>query len=964
MHRSAAQIREEFIDYFVQRAGHTFAPSSPVVPHDDPTLLFTNAGMNQFKDVFLGQGTRPYKRAVNTQKCIRAGGKHNDLEDVGKDTYHHTFFEMLGNWSFGDYFKAEAIKWAWDLLTDVWKLDKRRLHATVFQGDESENLKPDDEAAGLWRTMTDIDPSHIHLGSKKDNFWEMGESGPCGPCSEIHYDGTLDISGGKLVNAGDPRVIEIWNLVFIQFNRGNDGKLTPLPAKHVDTGMGFERIVRVIQHKQSNYDTDIWSPIFMAIESHTGAHPYRGKMNDAVDIAYRVIADHVRCLAVAITDGARPGNEGRGYVLRRILRRGVRHAHQTLGVKGPLLCNLVPSVVETLGNAFPELAKNPVQVANVIREEEEAFLKTLDRGIELFDDAAKRAKNKVISAEDAFKLHDTYGFPIDLTRVMAEERGMRVDEEGFHKLMEQARALSRTKSTESGSDDFTLSPGAIARLKGMNIQPTDDIDKYHGRPITAKLEAIWNGADFDEDAGITRRVSLILDRTNFYAEQGGQIGDTGDIRSLSEAATSGMRLALNVESEGPIADYGSSMRGSVSFCVEETRAMGGYVLHIGHITDGEMRVGDAVTAQLDRSRRDSIRSNHTSTHLLNLALREVLGDGADQRGSLVADDRLRFDFSFGHAMKPEQIEAVEQIVNTAIDSHLQVHAEAVPLDKAKLISGVRAVFGERYPDPVRVVSIGVPVKELMTDPGSSRWRRFSIEFCGGTHLSATDEAKRFVLISEQALAAGVRRIVALTGAAAMAADITGRELEERATNAAKLSDDLLQAEFDDIVKLSEELTLSAVRRVRLHWRIETLRDRVKSLRKSAQSAARGTVVEQARALVERANGKIIVEQISGGDRDSLLAAMDVVKAKRPDAAAMLVSANEVESKVFIVAAVPKSFIELGLKAGDWVKQAAAACGGSGGGRPDLAQAGGKEPARVREAMTAARSFAQQKIGSP
>ncbi len=944
MARSASQIRNDFIEFFVQRAGHTYVPSSPVVPHDDPTLLFTNAGMNQFKDVFLGTGTRPYKRAVNTQKCIRAGGKHNDLEDVGKDTYHHTFFEMLGNWSFGDYFKADAIKWAWELLTQVWKLDPKRLHATYFQGDAAENLEPDLEARDLW--MQYLPTERIHRGNKKDNFWEMGESGPCGPCSEIHYDGTPGGNGAALVNQGDPRVIEIWNLVFIQFNRGADGRLTPLPAKHVDTGMGFERIARVIQNKQSNYDTDLWLPIFAAIESHTGAHPYRGKLEDPVDIAYRVVADHIRCLTVAITDGARPSNEGRGYVLRRILRRAVRHAHQTLGVKGPLLGNLVPAVVESLGDVFPELTKKPAQVAQVIREEEEGFLRTLDRGIELFEDAARRASAKTIAADDAFKLHDTYGFPIDLTRVMAEERGMTVDVEGFEMLMEQARQVSKGKTSEAtsgavGGGTIGLSPEAMARLKAQNIQPTDDIDKYHGRPIQAKIEAIWNGSDFDEHTDDSHQHDLwaiITDKTNFYAEAGGQIGDTGRITDVDGDRS--------------------------EFVVNETKSFGGFVLHVGHLKRGEINVGETVQMQVPSERRSDIRANHTATHLLNLALRGVLGEDVHQRGSLVADDRLRFDFSSARAMTQHELEQVEQQVNQDIKKQLQVHAEAVPLDKAKRIRGVRAVFGEKYPDPVRVVSIGATVSQILADAGNAKWMKYSIEFCGGTHLSSTEEAKSFVIVSEQALAAGVRRIIALTGPAAMAADTAGDQLRQRAANAARLADDLLPAEFDDIVKLSEELTLSTVRRHRIAALIESLRARVKNLRKSAQTAARGTVVDQARALAERApgNGRIIVEQVTGADKDSLLAAMDVIKAKRPDAAAMLLSANEVESKVFIVAAVPKSIIELGLKAGDWVRQAALVCGGSGGGRPDLAQAGGKDPAKVPDAISAARTFAQQKIG--
>src|SRR5579883_2402644 len=443
---TANEIRQQFIDFFVQKHGHTAVPSSSVVPYDDPTLLFTNAGMNQFKDVFLGTGTRPYRRAVDTQKCIRAGGKHNDLDDVGRDTYHHTFFEMLGNWSFGDYFKKEAIAWAWELLTQVWKLDKSRLHATVFEGDSAEGLARDDEAAEYWRTQTDIDPSHIHWGNKKDNFWEMGETGPCGPCTEIHIDRTPDKSGGRLVNAGRPEVIEIWNLVFIQFNRGADRQLTPLPARHVDTGMGFERITAVIQGNGSNYDTDVFAPIFEAIQRLTAAAPYTGKLDDLKDTAYRVIADHLRALTFALTDGAVPSNEGRGYVLRRILRRAERYGGQYLRTSQPFLCELVPTVVEVMGGAFPELRRDTAKVAGLIREEEESFIKTLERGIRLFQEAADRANQRgrrVISGEDAFQLHDTYGVFIDITEQMAAEAGLGVDRQRYQELMDEAKRKAR-----------------------------------------------------------------------------------------------------------------------------------------------------------------------------------------------------------------------------------------------------------------------------------------------------------------------------------------------------------------------------------------------------------------------------------------------------------------------------------------------------------------------------------------
>jgi alanyl-tRNA synthetase len=942
MRRTAAQIRQEFIDYFCQRAGHTFVPSSPVVPHDDPTLLFTNAGMNQFKDVFLGAGTRPYTRAVNTQKCIRAGGKHNDLEDVGKDTYHHTFFEMLGNWSFGDYFKAEAIEWGWELLTMIWGLDPRRLHATYFEGDAAESLAPDLEARDLW--LRYLPKERVHPGNKKDNFWEMGETGPCGPCSEIHFDGTEEGVGGPLVNTGDPRVIEIWNLVFIQFNRapstipGQPGALTALPAKHVDTGMGFERIVRVLQGKHSNYDTDIWSPIFSAIEQHTGAHAYRGRLNDPIDVAYRVIADHIRCLSVAITDGARPSNEGRGYVLRRILRRAVRHAHQTLGVKGPLLHMLVPSVVESLGNAFPELSTKMNSVEPIIREEEEAFLKTLDRGIELFNDAAQRATNKTIAADDAFQLHDTFGFPIDLTRVMAEERGMNVDEAGFNALMEQARERSRGQAgaTAGGTAavNLTLGPDAIARLKRLNIDPTDDIDKYHARPISTVVKAIWLGTDFDDEINDPTHDDLraiITQQTNFYADSGGQIADTGTIVDVDRDAS--------------------------QFEVVDVKSFGGYVLHIGRLRQGHIRVGEQVQMLVEGARRAAIRANHTATHLLNHALRTVVGEEVHQRGSLVAVDRLRFDYSHGHALTHAQLELVGDHVNGAIERSMPVYAETVNLHDARRIRGVRAIFGERYPDPVRVVSIGVPVADLMQDPQRRDWMDYSIEFCGGTHLASTDEARRCIIIAEQALAAGVRRILALTGPAALAAEEAGRQLFARATNAVKLADDLFLAEYDDLTRLVDELTIPAATKHRVVTQLESLRQRAKSLRKTAESAARGHVVEQAHEIVQQANGPIIVSRVHGADQSGLLAAMDVVRAKRPDAAAMLLSANVIESKVFIVASVPKPIITQGLKAGDWVKKAALICGGSGGGRPDMAQAGGKDPTQVDKAIAEARAYA-------
>jgi alanyl-tRNA synthetase len=886
--RTAAAIRSEFIEYFRERE-HAFAPSSPVVPHDDPTLLFTNAGMNQFKDVFLGTGRRDYARAVNSQKCIRAGGKHNDLEDVGKDHYHHTFFEMLGNWSFGDYFKAEAIDWAWDLLVNRWGLDADRLYATVFEGDSNDGTEPDVDAEQLW--LRHLPADRVSRWGKKDNFWEMGESGPCGPCSELHYDCRTDEEraarpGHELVNRDHPDVIEIWNLVFIEFNRDDQGVLTPLPARHVDTGMGLERLARILQDRRSNYDTDLWTPVFDAISEHTGAHPYQGSLDDPVDVAYRVIADHARCLTVAIADGANPSNEGRGYVLRRILRRAVRHAHQTLATRGPWLHEIVPAVVTTLSSAFPELSTAAERVSHVIREEEESFLRTLDRGIELFEEAAGRARDGRLAAEDAFRLHDTYGFPVDLTRVMAEERGLAVDEAGYERLMDEARARSR----QGGGDaqrTLTLSPDAIAHLESSGVAHTDDEHKFRGRPTTATIRAIWDGKRFEETLEDLGRapVALITDRTCFYAEQGGQVGDRGEIRDVDADRS--------------------------TFVVEDTQVVGGYVLHIGHLARGRVQVGESASMTIDRHRRTAIRANHTATHLLNLALRDTLVDEqVDQRGSLVADDRLRFDFSCGRAVAADEIERLQALVNERIADDLEVFDRVVALDDARSIRTLRAVFGERYPDPVRVVSIGRDVETLLADPAADAWQGLSVELCGGTHLARTSEAESFVVTQEQALASGVRRIVALTGAAARAADLAGGDLETRATAALELEGEALVAEADELSRLVDELTIGVDTRHRVKQAIEPVRKKARGVLKESAAVARTGVVEQARALAEGADGEIIVDALEGADKETLMSAVDVVKAKRPDAAAMLFGTSE--GKVAIVAIVPKPVIARGL----------------------------------------------------
>ena len=858
---------------------------------------------------------------------------------------------MLGNWSFGDYFKEEAITWAWKLLTEEYGLPKDRFYVTYFAG--GEGLPADDEARDIWRRF--LPAERILPFDRKANFWEMGDTGPCGPCTEIHYD---RIGGGRnaahLVNSGDPDVLEIWNHVFIQFNREPDRSLKPLPAKHVDTGMGLERLVSVIQDKRSNYDTDLWAPVFEAIRARTGARAYTGKLDDHTDIAYRVIADHIRCLTLALTDGATPSNEGRGYVLRRILRRAVRHGHQTLGVRGPFLKDLVPAVVASLGGAFPELAPAAKRVAQLIEEEEIQFGKTLERGLALFAEAASQVKKsggRTVSAEDAFRLHDTWGFPVDLTQVMAEEAGLTVDVAGYEALMEAAREKSRAAGGAETGMHFP--PDAIAKLEELGVKPTDDQGKFAGKPTNATLMAIWNGKNFDEhvEADSSAALAFIFDKSPMYAEMGGQVADHGSFRTDRASGHGG-----NIE---------RSSGGNAVFLVDDVQRAGNYVLHIGRLKHGRMSCGETGQLMIERDRRDAIRANHSATHALNLALRAVAGDEVEQKGSLVDDEKLRFDYAAKAALTLDQIKEVERRVNAAIAANLTVDAREVPLAKAREISGVRAVFGERYPDPVRVVSIGATVAELVAKPDSPKWKELSIEFCGGTHLASMGEAKQFVLVSEGGLAAGVRRVFALTGPRAMAAQMAADGLAQRIKDgAAKLDGEALAKEIADITKMSESLELGAVAKVEIDRALEPLREKAKAARKQAEGAARDIAVAQARTLVEQhaaANaGKPLVAMINGADAGALLAAIDAARAKLGETPVLFLSPDFDGGKVAIAATCPKSAIDRGLKAGDWVKAAAQACGGAGGGRPDTAQAGGKDPSKTREALDAARAFAASK----
>jgi alanyl-tRNA synthetase len=961
---TSAEIRRQFIDFFVQKHGHQFVPSSPVVPLDDPTLLFTNAGMNQFKPYFLGTKTADFKRAANTQKCIRAGGKHNDLDDVGRSRRHHTFFEMLGNWSFSDYFKHGAIEMAWELLTQVWKLDSDRLHVTVYAGNPADGVPADDEAAELWKKITGLPNNRIHR-FVEENFWEMGETGPCGPCTEIFIDRTPNLSGGSLINSHDPRVMEIWNLVFIQYNRGADRKLTPLPARHVDTGMGLERICQVIQGKNDNYATDLWTPLFGAIgdlcgQSYGGLFPLVDHASGeesrnrslARDIAFRVIADHIRCLTFALTDGAIPDNEGRGYVLRRILRRAVRFGRQNLGLRQPFLHQLVPVIVETMSEAFPELKKNPQHVAEIIRGEEESFSRTLDRGLELFGAAAEeaRAANRnapVISAENAFKLHDTFGFPIDLTQVMAREQNFGVDVAGYEKLMDEARELARCagKTEESNLDE--LPANVLTELATLKILATDDQPKFIHKPLRTRLAAIWDGTRLLNDS-VGQEMSkavLILDKTNFYAEMGGQVGDQGEISSDSGAV----------------------------FVVEKTTAASGYVLHAGHFRSGRFGVGDGVTAQIFGA-RGRIEQNHTGTHLVNWALREVLGDHVQQKGSLVDDQKLRFDFSQPRSMMDQEIGRVEELVSLGIGKNLKVYTKVAPLEEAKKIFSLRAIFGEKYPPEVRVVSIGVSVEELLLKPENPQWKQFSIEFCGGTHLTSTSEINCFTIVAEESVSKGIRRIVALTGDAASQALAQGQIVESLIADGRKAGPAELPTLIAGLQKAARESDIPVrVRRAALTAAGE-LQEKLKNAQKNEPSSAPMAGAGQIEQLISSAEvvggAKLVVGKCNEGSVDVLRAVMDSIKKRlAPTPVALLLACtqqqtdkdgNPLPPKVNLLAAVSDSLIEK-LAAGDWVKQVAPLVGGSGGGRPQMAMAGGKDVEKIDAALSSGREFARGKL---
>ncbi len=859
----ANDIRQQFIDFFISK-GHTFVPSAPVIPQDDPTLLFTNAGMNQFKDIFLGKGKRNYTRAVNSQKCIRVSGKHNDLEEVGRDTYHHTFFEMLGNWSFGDYYKKEAIAWAWELLTDVWKLPKAKLYATVHHSD--------DEAETLWKEVTDIAPDHVLRFGDKDNFWEMGPTGPCGPSSEIHIDLGEDFCDKKGqdhvcgVNGECGRYIELWNLVFIQYNRDEEGTLHPLPARHVDTGAGFERLVAVLQGKRSNYDTDVFMPILERVGALCGQDYHTSKEQ----MAFRVIADHVRMLTFAIADGGLPSNEGRGYVMRRILRRAARYGRK-LDLHEPFLYKIVPRVVEIMGDVYPEIRERMKHVQAVIKSEEEHFNRTLDRGLEIFEKIKEELQSHnetVIPGLAVFRLYDTYGFPVDLTRILAEENGLTLDMKGFEEMMkaqrERARAASKFVMDDGGQQDWiVLNEGKDSQFVGY--------DRLRVKTRIMRYRITEND------------LQIILEETPFYAESGGQVGDTGTIE--------GQNFTLQVK---------------------DTQKDGDHIIHFCQPVAEFKPQNDRVTASVRTSARRNTQKNHTATHLLHAALRQVLGPHVTQAGSLVEPERLRFDFTHYERLTPEQLQEIEQIVNRKIQENIPLEITLKKFDEAKE-QGAMALFGEKYGDVVRTIKID----------------DFSYELCGGTHVKATGEIGVFIILSESGIASGVRRIEAITG--------------EKAVQFVQQNRNILQALSTLLNTPSETLP----------EKIEQLLNERRQLEKELLQAKAESLKAGIEGLLQQAemiNGmRVLVQEISGVDMNQLKSLGDSIREKAPDAVALLMT--ETNGKLMLVCVVGDALLqEKKLHAGNLVREIAKQVGGGGGGRPHLATAGGKDLTRKKAAI--------------
>ena len=875
MSKSTAEIRQAFLDFFHSK-GHQVVASSSLVPHNDPTLLFTNAGMNQFKDVFLGLDKRNYSRATTSQRCVRAGGKHNDLENVGYTARHHTFFEMLGNFSFGDYFKHDAIQFAWELLTsEKWfALPKERLWVTVYESD--------DEAYEIWEKEVGIPRERIiRIGDNKgapyasDNFWQMGDTGPCGPCTEIFYDHGDHIWGGP---PGSPeedgdRYIEIWNIVFMQFNRQADGTMEPLPQPSVDTGMGLERIAAVLQHVNSNYDIDLFRTLIQAVAKVTGA-------TDLSNKSLRVIADHIRSCAFLIADGVMPSNENRGYVLRRIIRRAVRHGNM-LGAKETFFYKLVGPLIDVMGSAGEDLKRQQAQVEQVLKTEEEQFARTLERGLALLDEELAKLSGDTLDGETAFRLYDTYGFPVDLTADVCRERNIKVDEAGFDAAMEEQRRRAREASGFGADYNAMIRVDSASEFKG-----------YDHLELNGKVTALFVDGKSVDAINAGQEAVVVLDQTPFYAESGGQVGDKGELKGAN-----------------------------FSFAVEDTQKYGQAIGHIGKLAVGSLKVGDAVQADVDEARRARIRLNHSATHLMHAALRQVLGTHVSQKGSLVNDKVLRFDFSHNEAMKPEEIRAVEDLVNAQIRRNLPIETNIMDLEAAKA-KGAMALFGEKYDERVRVLSMG----------------DFSTELCGGTHASRTGDIGLFRIISESGTAAGVRRIEAVTGEGAIAT---------------------VHADSD---RLSEVAHLLKGDSNNLADKVRSVLERTRQLEKELQQLKEQAAAQESANLSSKAidvNGvKLLVSELSGVEPKMLRTMVDDLKNQL--GSTIIVLATVAEGKVSLIAGVSKDVTDR-VKAGELIGMVAQQVGGKGGGRPDMAQAGGTDAAALPAALASVKGWVSAKL---
>ena len=863
---TSKEIRQKFLDFFASK-GHTVVPSAPMVVHNDPTLMFTNAGMNQFKDIFLGNKTTPYKRAADTQKCLRVSGKHNDLEEVGHDTYHHTMFEMLGNWSFGDYFKKEAIDWAWELLTEVYGIDRNILYATVFEGSEEDGTALDTEAREAW--LQHLPADHVILGNKHDNFWEMGDTGPCGPSSEIHIDirtpeekAASGIPGAALVNQSDPHVIEIWNLVFMQYQRFADGHLEPLPAKNIDTGMGFERLCAVLQGKNSNYDSDVFTGLLGKISELSG-HKY-GESAGA-DVAMRVCADHIRAIAFSIADGQLPSNVKAGYVIRRILRRAVRYGYTFLGFGEPFLCRLVPQLIDDMGDAYPEIKAQQKLIESVIREEELAFLRTLDRGIRLLDDyMAKNAATKVLPGVDAFVLYDTFGFPIDLTELIAGERGYKVDLDAFQVELGKQKERARGATANSFGDWTLYNEGEDVQFTGYDAVEQTGARLLKSRTVVQKNKEM---------------LQLVFDRTPFYGEMGGEVGDTG----------------VAVASDGEVV--------KILNTVKENNL----TIHIADRLPADC--SGAFTLKVDAARRQSIANNHTCTHLLDQALREIVGTHVEQKGSYVCDKYFRFDFSHFEKLSDEQIRAVEARVNEMIRSNFPlVENREATMEEANAMGAI-ALFGEKYGDRVRVVKFGP-----------------SVELCGGCHTSRTGNIGLFKITGESAIAAGVRRIEAVTGPEA---ETMVNALQELVRTARSM--------FNNAPGLNE-----AIRR---------MIEENEGYKKQLTEIAKEKTLQFKKALLDHAieiNGHKVVKINETRDLSMLRDAAAMLQKEAENL--VIAAAFESGGKPQLMLMYSQDLVKAGKNAGADIRDAARCIQGGGGGQPGLATAGGKDIAGLSAAL--------------